>query len=385
MGRRAEGWKLCLDRRSGVYGVRWTRDGVRRYVSTGARDPEEAARAAASIYAASVSGRLRRRQGHVGRHELDALGSRWIAEAEHALDSETSRTYQQYVAAWSDFFHTLDRLTGPAIEDFWRSRLRRVKRRTVIKQLYALNGFLRWCRSRRLLDAIPAYDMPPKSATGTPAKGRSTIETVALSAAEVDALLGKLPEWSERAHKAGKRWRVRDRFAVAWETALRPATLNGLRAPDDYQHGDATLRIRDEIDKARFGREVPLSVRAREALDRCAPKLGAVLGAVDSHTAARYLRMAAEAAGLPADKAAKVKPYDLRHARLTLLAESGNLVGVAYLAGHKAITTTNRYVHAHARAATEVLNHAAKGMGFGMGEQPARGRKQAKKKAAHRR
>jgi hypothetical protein len=56
MGRRAEGWKLHLDERSGIYGVRWTRDGARSYVSTGARDPGEAARAAASIYARRILG-----------------------------------------------------------------------------------------------------------------------------------------------------------------------------------------------------------------------------------------------------------------------------------------------------------------------------------------
>ena len=38
----------------------------------------------------------------------------------------------------------------------------------------------------------------------------------------------------------------------------RPATLAELRAPDDYAVGRETLLIRDEADKARFGREFPL-------------------------------------------------------------------------------------------------------------------------------
>jgi integrase len=381
MGRRAEGWKLYLDERTKIYGVRWRRDGVRQHVSTGTRDPDEAARTAATIYAASVSGR-RRTRSRTGKHEIETLGSEWLVDSDQSIDPETNSKYEQYVAAWATFFVTLNRVTGPSIEDFWRARLREVKRRTVIKQLYALNGFLRWCRSRQLLEEIPRYDMPPKSATGTPAKGRTAVETVPLSAPEVEALLAKLPEWSAKKQKNGKRWRVRDRFVIAWETALRPATLDGIMAPGDYKQGGKALRIRDEIDKARFGREVPLSARAREALDRCAPQVGRVLGRVDSHTACAYLRAAAAASTLPTDKAQHVKPYDLRHARLTLLAESGNLVGVAYLAGHKAITTTNRYVHSHARAAVAVLEF---GTEFGTEREGKERRKRGGKKRVSRR
>jgi hypothetical protein len=51
--------------------------------------------------------------------------------------------------------------------------------------------------------------------------------------------------------------------------------------------------------------------------------------------------------------------YDFRHARLTdLVSRSGDLTGVAYLAGHKNVTTTNRYVHPSRRAAERVLAQA---------------------------
>lgn len=57
MGRRAEGWKLILDRRSGVYNVRWTQGSVRYCRSTGERDLAAALRLAPSIYARKVAGR----------------------------------------------------------------------------------------------------------------------------------------------------------------------------------------------------------------------------------------------------------------------------------------------------------------------------------------
>lgn len=376
MARRAEGWRLTLDVRSGLRGVRWTDAAGRHHISTGERDPEAAAIQAAAIYAQAVSGR--RRVGvprPAARQALDAAGAEWLADLADNLDEETVAKYEQYVGAWSAFFRTVGALTGPSIEDFWRARLREVKRRTVIKQLYALNGFLGWLVSRGVLGEAPRYTMPPKSTPGT--LGREQIETVPLSRPEVDRLLAALPEWSRRARKGGTRWRVQDRMTVAWETALRPATLDAIEAPRDYAKGTATLRIRDRDDKARFGREVPLSAPARAALDRSAPDVGAIFGAVESHNATDYLRAAAADAGLPAAKALKVKPYDLRHARLTLLAESGNLVGVAFLAGHKAITTTNRYVHAHAAAAAEVLAGVAKGTESGRSKRTGRsGRKE---------
>ncbi len=364
MGRRAEGWRLTFDERSGIYGVRWTRDGVRHHESTRQRDPGAAGKEAESIYAKAVS---RRQRVGVGRGsskaKISVIGSEWIADLDGAIDQQTIDKYDQYVDAWSGFFVTVAGLTGPSIEDFWRARLREVKRKTVMKQLYALNGFLGWLKAAGALEELPSYSMPPKTSTGTP--GREQIETVPLSEAEVDLILAALPEWSEKARRYGTKWRVRDRLTVAWETALRPATLDAIEAPRDFSRGTATLRIRDEDDKARFGREVPLSAAARAALDRSAPDVGSIFGPVESHNATDYLRAAAADAGLPLEKATKVKPYDLRHARLTLLAESGNLVGVAFLAGHKAITTTNRYVHGHAAAAAAVLAGAAKGTDTG--------------------
>jgi integrase len=353
MDRSPQGWSLTFERRTSIYGVRWRQDGKRRHVSTGERDRGKALEAAASIYHQAQREPAAPAKRPAIRTALSGAGSDWIASLEDSLDADTVRKYDQYVDEWCRHFRTVAHLTAPAIEDWWRARLGEVKRKTVIKQLYALNGFLSWLVSRGTLQEAPRFTMPPKSATGT--LGRPEIETVPLSATEVARLLAAMPEWPERVRDDGTKWRVRDRFVVAWETALRPATIDAIEAPRDYQRGAATLKIRDRDDKARFGREVPLSDAARAALDRSAPDIGPIFGRVDSHTAARYLRAAAVAAKLPADKADRVKAYDLRHARLTLLAESGNLVGVAYLAGHKAITTTNRYVHAHQAAALEVL------------------------------
>ncbi|MBE7481598.1 MAG: tyrosine-type recombinase/integrase [Polyangiaceae bacterium] len=64
---------------------------------------------------------------------------------------------------------------------------------------------------------------------------------------------------------------------------------------------------------------------------------------------------AAARAVLSPEKAATFTPYDLRHSRATEWAESGNLVGVAFLLGHKHISTTNRYTRPNEAAARRVL------------------------------
>lgn len=111
------------------------------------------------------------------------------------------------------------------------------------------------------------------------------------------------------------------------------------------------LIITDEIDKIRFGRELPLTDGARAALDSVCPEAGIIFG---KHDYRDQLEKAAAVALTP-EKAKTFAGYDLRHARATQWAESGNLVGVAYLLGHKQITTTNKYARPNRAAAERVL------------------------------
>lgn len=157
---------------------------------------------------------------------------------------------------------------------------------------------------------------------------------------------------SSRKHGTGL-FVVRARFVFAYETSLRPETLSSLRAPDDYSVGRKTLRIRDEVDKARFGRELPLTKVARQILDRICPQVGFIFG---RHDYRAYLKRAALDAKLPPEKAARISPYDFRHACLTHLAEeSPNLPGMAFMAGHKHLTTTAIYLRPNQKAAENVI------------------------------
>jgi integrase len=224
-----------------------------------------------------------------------------------------------------------------------------VKRPTVQKELSALHRFVGWCEEQGMLTRAPRVPPPAKRATGTPFKLPRRSKPTPLSAEEALSVIAALPEWSSS--KKVDRFAVRARFRFAFETALRPKTIDRLSVPDNFVRGSSVLVVTDEIDKVRFGRELPLTEAARAALDPVCAESGVIFG---KHDYRDQLEKAAEVA-LPPEKAKTFAGYDLRHARATQWAESGNLVGVAYLLGHKQITTTNKYARPNRAAAERVL------------------------------
>jgi len=233
------------------------------------------------------------------------------------VSADTIRCWETYASAhFIPFFETGEELCSDArLGDYMRHRLTQVKRTTLKKELSALNRLFDWMVEQGLLGSKPTIPRIPKRATGTPhPKGKR--ETVTLTSEEMDAIVAQLPERSKLGHP------MRAYYEVMRETGLRPSTLQRLKAPDDYQAGAAYLTIREEADKARYGRELPLSDRARAALDSACPERGVIFSKFDGrHT----LRKAALAAGLDPERASKFSAYDLRHSLATELTErSGN-------------------------------------------------------------
>jgi integrase len=345
MGRRAQGWQL-RKRSNGTYSVRFVHDGQRIERSTGCGDPRRAGTIASRIYAEVVSGHPGRpMRAATSRTPLPVQFSNWLAEAESSLDESTAEQYKMYVKAnYLPFFGSLEDITNEGGRSYVRFRLTRVKRKTVLKELSALRSFLRWVKEHGHLTAVPEIESPLRKERGTPKWNRKTVE---LDPEEVERILAALPE------RGRGGCFPRDFYTVMWETGLRTATLQQMRVPDDYAKGQGALTIRDEIDKARYGRELPLTERARAVLDRVAPEAGVIFGERDH---VRLLRAAARRAGLPEDKVKYLSNHDFRHARATHLASSSqNLVGVAFLLGHKHITTTSLYAKPRQQAARSVL------------------------------
>lgn len=348
MARPAEGWKLRKHKRH--YYVRFTHAGERVELATGTGDPEEAARRAAKLYAEYHSGaRANRLKATEPGAPVAEVAAHWLADIEREIDPGTLETILVYVRHFEAFFGTMGALTDVTCARYGRERLANVKRPTVQKELSALRRFLAWCVEQRILSRAPIVPALPRRAAGTPYGKRRRAKPTALTPEEAVAVIEALPEWSTS--RKTERFPVRPRFRLAWETALRPTTIDQLSIPENYVKGSSVLVITDEIDKVRFGRELPLTEAAREALDSVCPELGPIFG---EHDYRDQLRKAATTVLAP-EKARTFTAYDLRHARATQWAESGNLVGVAYLLGHKQVTTTNKYARPNRFAAEKVI------------------------------
>ncbi|MEO7178652.1 MAG: tyrosine-type recombinase/integrase [Allosphingosinicella sp.] len=365
MARRTEGWKLWNDDRTGLFYVRFSHAGQRHRVPTGERDPGAASSAAARIYAEVVSGRwaTRRAVAASATMPFDEVAAIWLSDVESSLDPRTFKLYQNtYVGThFAPFFETINRLTTVGAEDYIAARLRKVSRETLKKELSPLRRLARWAHARGYLPQLPEIETPGRRVLGTRVENARKNVSLVFTADEIARVLAHLPEF-HRAPRAPDRYPVRARFVVAWETALRPQTLAQLRAPEDYRKGAEVLVIRDEIDKNRFGRELPISDAARAALDSVCPPAGLIFG---RHDCTMLLRRAATAAGIDAYRAERISDYDFRHSAATHLGRtSDNLPGVMYLLGHKQPATTGRYMRPQKDAASEVLRAAANAAQF---------------------
>lgn len=305
MARPAEGWKLKWPHGSEVAHVRFTHLGIRYELSTGERDPERAAKEAATLYAETISGRRSRKRVIVSGAKLDELIAQWIEDFEADHDKRTAREYFFVARAhWLPRWSKLEEITDASIADYTRAALRRVQRVSVRKELSALRGFLSWCVEKRLLVSLPAIAPPTARVTGVRATMRKR-EPVPLTPADVERILEALPERSRALP-------VRDYVTVLWETGLRPATVARLSSPEHYRPRARTLRIARELDKGRFDRVLDLSARAIAALTRSASH-GPIFGRIDCRVSLRDAAIAA----LGKKRGEHVTVYDLRHARIT--------------------------------------------------------------------
>lgn len=268
--------------------------------------------------------------------------------------------------------------------DYARRRLARVLAPTVRKELSALRGFLTWCVEVGHLAEEPLVRPVPKSATGTRSTYRPRKRApVLLTPDEAERVIAAMPVLGGRGGTP-RAW-----ARVAWETALRASTIASLRAPDDYRKGATQLVVRGETDKSRFARVLPLTKAARKALDSVCPDEGRLFPVTYYR---EHLKAAALAAGIDKRRAAALSAHDLRHSRITAAVSSpgASTAGVAYLAGHRLVTTTDLYSHpqlAAAEAALAAVERAPKTtkrrtrVGQGSGQEPKRARTTKRERA----
>lgn len=345
MGRPTEGWKLR--RRPGrPWSVRFTLRGAAVELGTGEIDRDRAAARAAELYADAVRGARRQpRRAPARGAPLQEVASQWLSSVASTLDPETRSTYALYADTHWRCWQTLEAITEASTAEYARTRLRFVQASTVRKELSALRGMLRWAVEKRLLAAAPLLPSIPKRALGTRHKQARKGPAVELTPAELRKLLAAIPV----RHRG---YPTRARFVVQYETGLRPSAVEQLSVPEHWRHGADVLQIPPELDKARDGRPLPLSPRARQALTSAASASGIIFG----HRDCRGLVTTAAVRALGEERGRAFTAYYLRHNRITHWGEqSDNLAGIMYLAGHQHASTTSRYLKPSLRAARAVL------------------------------
>lgn len=353
MGRRARGWRLRQRAPGCAFSVRFTWAGVEHEPSTGTSDPELAAREAARIYADVVSREPKPRQRNKSGSRLEELIEKWLVSISATHDAYTVKTWKLYAEShWLPFFDALHHVNDAMARDYRDARLRVVLAETVRKELTALRSFVAWLGpdGHSYLERKVTVLGVSKRSTGIRHPQRRRSAAIEISPAEAIAIIEALPEWS--ASKKVPPFPIRARFVVAYETSLRPETLDLLTCPEHYSPGRAYLDVPLELDKNRWDRAVPLTEAARLALERVCPESGLIFG---KHDYRDQMRQAA-ASALPTHKAKLFTSVHLRSARIThLLEETGNLPGTQFMAGHKHTTTTARYVKPSLRAAEAML------------------------------
>ncbi|HEX2878793.1 MAG TPA: hypothetical protein VHO25_04580, partial [Polyangiaceae bacterium] len=232
MGRRAEGWKLRTRGKGRHFTVRFWIGGREIERSTGTSDGQRAAKEASRIYAAEV-GRAENRpkRRSVSGHTLEELLALWLEALKSTHAAGTVATWKMYgYAHWAPHFDAPHHINDLMCVEYMRARLLVVQGETVRKELTALRQFISWCAQVGFMPAGVKVPSVPKRSLGTvfadKPKRKAAIE---ITPAEVEEIIALLPQWSTS--RKVKRFPIRARFVVAYDTSLRPSTLDKLLKP----------------------------------------------------------------------------------------------------------------------------------------------------------
>lgn len=256
--------------------------------------------------------------------------------------------YEMHMATHiAPYFRKLENMTELGITDYIGHRLQHVKAKTARKELSTIRQFMAWCyHPAKVLPERVFVPPMPKGAVGVAVDSVRQVKVV-MTREQVDRLLAKVPE------------RGRGGFPtlayvlVMAETGLRRASMWRLTAPVHYHRGASHLTITPEMNKARKTSVLPLSLRAREALDAVCPESGPIFGRRDVREA---LKRASTGIGLPPHLEGRVSTHDLRHSFATdLLNRGASLIGVQGLMLHSHISSTAPYAHTTLAAAEAAL------------------------------
>jgi integrase len=344
MARKAEGWTLQRDKRTGNLIAQFRIAGKKYRRSTRTPDPIEAKGEAARIYGRA----LREREGNLrGDWDMAELLSAWLDDIVDDVSSGYLGTQAKRAVHVAERFPKLRDVTPGALRLWIKERRAEVLDTTIRRDLVPLRECLRWAFEEGLIDEPVIVPLPKKRKKN---KGTRAHETrrVDLTDHQAEALIAALPVRTRGGHPA------RDVFTVAWDTTLRHGGVFRIEAGRHFRPPERMLYRTADIDKNGSEEELVLTDRAYQAILRNAPDIGPIFKPWDYR---KTLRKAARAIGLPPDDVKGLDMRDFRHAALSDGArKSGHLTGLSHMAGHTDQRTTNRYIHPQTDDQRKVLN-----------------------------
>lgn len=316
-----------------VYSVRFTINvngrSIRREISTKKRNQREATQVAAEIYRTAQA----EATNYVASgHSLEDLMLEWIEEVRMVRSIEWAEKCTSYSANWIGRWTKPEQVNSRSLQHYIASRLADgISTVTLHKELSAIRGFCRWCIRQGIMSALPDIVAPQR---------QSDYRPVALTREQVLAVLSELPD--RHMHRTGHP--VREYYTVMYEQGLRVGTLARLEW-SDVDLVEQTLHIRASADKKRYGRVTDMTAATYAVLSTMEVGDGLIFG---RHNYRAALDTAMKRAGIPAELAAQVTAHHtMRHSCLTDMARDPEttLVGLQYVAGHKTLASTQRYLH----------------------------------------
>jgi len=234
-------------------------------------------------------------------------------------------------------------------------RLKFVQGSTVRKELSPLRGLVQWCEETGLIDEAPVIASVPKRAVGNAYRVEVDGELVTrrrrskpdeLSPKEIRDIIGTLPEWFD-----GKP--IRSRYLLQYSMGLRSHTVDQLELGVHWRRDSDWLVLEARSLKDRVADKRRLTTEAKVALTGACDGLtsGVIFGEARSDKDHRTLIREAALEVLGEERGARFAPTHLRSAAITHFLDAGApLTAGARFAGHKLVTTTDRYARPSQRA-----------------------------------
>lgn len=321
--------------KSPYYFVRFSIEvgGKRRQVERSTRETDRrlAIKKAEQIYKAANRQAERETAGGAGK-ELRPLMVRWLTEVRTTRSADWADKLGDYAAGlWLPRWSYLSDIDNQTLSAYVSDRLSGgISTVTLRKEKSGLNMFLKWCHRHGYIKSMPVWQLP---------YGKSDFVPCVVTPKEVEKILEQLEE------------PARSYYELMWEYGFRRGTMARLRW-DDVDINGRTLHIRAGADKRMYARSLPITDRALAVFER----MGKTKQNATLFPRKDYQRPQLEQAVKDAGIAKHVTNHTFRHSRLTDLAgKTKDIVSLQYVAGHKTLLSTQRYLHGSFDKAKELL------------------------------